>query len=82
MPLRLSEEVALALALRDGMLDGVAPEAIAEVRQLLPAWLDQHAGAAVRTLEAHGTMEDEGRDLLSAAMRALAKLHVPEVPEP
>ena len=45
-PLRLADEVALALALRDGWLDAVPPEAIAALRRDLPAWLDTHARAA------------------------------------
>ena len=72
-PLRLADEVALALALRDGVLDGLAPDRIASVRDALPAWLDQHAGSAVRMLEADGTIDTEQRETLSAALRALAQ---------
>ncbi len=79
-PLRLADEVALAIALRDGILDGVAPEAVPALRAALPAWLDQHAGAAVRTVEASGTIDPEQRDRLSAAVRALAELHIAAAP--
>ncbi len=72
-PLRLVDEVALALALRDGLLDAVAPDRIASVRAALPEWLDRHAGAAVRMLEVGGTIDPERRDLLSSALRGLTQ---------
>ncbi|MDR3529150.1 MAG: F0F1 ATP synthase subunit alpha [Rhodopila sp.] len=72
-PLRLTDEVALAMALRDGMLDAVAPDRIASVREALPAWLDQHAGPAVRMMESGGTIDTERRDLLSSAVRTLVQ---------
>jgi F-type H+/Na+-transporting ATPase subunit alpha len=75
-PLRLADEVALAIALRDGILDGVAPDEVPALRAALAGWLDQHAGATVKTLEASGTMDSKQRDLLLAAMAALARLHM------
>jgi F-type H+/Na+-transporting ATPase subunit alpha len=72
-PLRLADEVALALALRDGLLDGLAPERIASVRDALPAWLDQHAGPAARMLEADGTIDTDQRAILSATLSALVQ---------
>jgi F-type H+/Na+-transporting ATPase subunit alpha len=72
-PLRLVDEVALALALREGMLDAVAPERIAEVREALSAWLDEHAGPAVRMLGAGGAIDAERHALLASAMGALAQ---------
>jgi F-type H+-transporting ATPase subunit alpha len=72
-PLRLADEVALALALRDGVLDGLAPDRIAPMRDALPAWLDQHAESAVRMLETDGTIDTVQRAMLSAALRALVQ---------
>ncbi len=81
-PLRLADEVGLALALRDGMLDAVAPGNIAEFRKALPAWLGQHAGSAVRMMEASGQMDPEHRGLLSSALRTLAQQCASKGPEP
>lgn len=72
-PLRLVDEVGLAWSLRDGMLDDVAPAKIADFRSALPAWLDQHAGPAVRTVEASRQVPAEARDHLSAALRSLSR---------
>ena len=47
-PLRLADEIALALGLRDGALDQVAPEKIAAYRTALPTWLDEHAAPALQ----------------------------------
>ncbi len=77
-PLRLADEVGLASALRDGLLDSVAPDSIAAFRQALPAWLDHHAGAAVRLIEAGGGADPEQRELLAAALRALVQQHASE----
>ena len=40
VPLRLVDEVALAFALREGLLDTIPIEAVALFRQALPGWLD------------------------------------------
>ncbi|HBK04453.1 MAG TPA: F0F1 ATP synthase subunit alpha [Acetobacteraceae bacterium] len=71
-PLRLADEVGLALAQRDGLLDAVTPERMAGLREALPAWIDQHASAAARMLTTDGTMDAERQALLSAALRTLA----------
>jgi F-type H+/Na+-transporting ATPase subunit alpha len=70
-PLRLVDEVALAMGLRDGLLDAVVPDKVAEVREALPAWLDQHAEAAVRMLAAGGTIDAAGLAVLTDAVRGL-----------
>ena len=73
-PLRLVDEVALAAALRDGLLDAVAPDKIAARSALaLPAWLDQHAGPVVQDSKPQGTMDRQQRDVLSLALRSLAQ---------
>jgi F-type H+/Na+-transporting ATPase subunit alpha len=70
-PLRLADEVTLALALREGLLDGVAAASIAGLRQALPDWLDQHAGAAVATIQRDGRMGEADTASLRAAVAGL-----------
>jgi F-type H+/Na+-transporting ATPase subunit alpha len=70
-PLRLSDEVALALALREGLLDAVPAAAIAGLRQDLPNWLDQHAGTAVAAIERNGTMTESEAAMLRGAVTGL-----------
>jgi len=70
-PLRLADEVALALALRESLFDAVAPEAIAALRAALPAWLDAHAAAAVATIGHDGRMSEADAAALRAAMAGL-----------
>jgi F-type H+/Na+-transporting ATPase subunit alpha len=66
-PLRLADEVALAIALREALLDAVPANVISDLRQALPRWLDQHAGVAVANIERNKTMTDgETRSLRSA----------------
>ena len=66
-PLRLADEVALAIALREALLDAVPANVISDLRQALPCWLDQHAGVAVANIERNKTMTDgEARSLRSA----------------
>jgi F-type H+-transporting ATPase subunit alpha len=55
-PLRLVDEVALAVALREGLFDAVPADVIGALRQALPSWLDRHAGVAVANIERKGTM--------------------------
>jgi F-type H+-transporting ATPase subunit alpha len=71
VPLRLVDEVALALALRAGMLDVEPTASIGALRQELPSWLDRHAGATVATIERDRTMADGDAIALRAAVKAL-----------
>jgi F-type H+-transporting ATPase subunit alpha len=77
-PLRLCEEVALALALRDGMLDGMPPGRIDDFRAALPAWLDQHADAVARHLDTTGDLNAEQGAALAASVRSLAQRYTGE----
>ena len=70
-PLRLADEVALSLALREGLLDSIPATSIAEVRRALPDWLDQQAGAAVATIQRDGRMTEAGSAALRDAIVAL-----------
>jgi F-type H+-transporting ATPase subunit alpha len=72
-PLRLADEVGLAWALRDGMLDAVAPDKVTEFRKELPGWLDQHAGPAVKMIEASGQVASDVHDVFFSALRGLAR---------
>ena len=74
-PLRLVDEVALALALRDGLLDKSPAAAIGDLRQRLPAWLDAHAAAAAATLAASGTVTETAATALRTAVTALVADH-------
>jgi F-type H+-transporting ATPase subunit alpha len=79
-PLRLADEVALALALRDNLLDALPPDKIAALRSALPAWLDEHAGPAVRAITISGRLEAEDNKLLTAALVALAERNQDQSP--
>ena len=73
-PLRLADEVALAIALREGLFDAISVETIGGLRQALPNWLDRQAGAAVASIERNGTMTgDETASLRNAVAALLAR---------
>jgi F-type H+-transporting ATPase subunit alpha len=55
-PLRLADEVALALGLREGLLDVEPAEGLAALRRALPAWLDEHAAGAVAAILRDGKL--------------------------
>jgi F-type H+-transporting ATPase subunit alpha len=79
-PLRLADEVALAIALGEGLLDQVGVEAIATVRLTLPDWLDQHADAIVSRIDRDRSIERGDRDALLTVLRELVARHVPAPP--
>ncbi len=70
-PLRLADEVTLAIALREGLLDAVPAAVIGELRRTLPSWLDKHAGVAVANIERNRTMTDGEAALLRSAVADL-----------
>ena len=70
-PLRLADEVALALALQEGLLDAVPTERIVAMRAALPAWLDAHAAAAAAAIEATRALDEAGRAALLQSLAAL-----------
>jgi F-type H+/Na+-transporting ATPase subunit alpha len=70
-PLRLADEVALALALRAGLLDTAPASAVAGVRQALPPWLDGHAAGAVAAVAIHRAMTEAEASTLRGAVAAL-----------
>ena len=72
-PLRLVDEVAMLLALRDGALDRVPVEAVAAFRTALPAWLDREASSVAAAIEQSGTLNEPGRAVLGKALDGLAQ---------
>jgi F-type H+-transporting ATPase subunit alpha len=70
---RLADEVALAGAQRDGLLDDIPPGRIGQFRTALPAWIDQNAGDAVRMIEASRRIDPECQRHLSSALQSLAR---------
>jgi F-type H+-transporting ATPase subunit alpha len=71
-PLRLADEVALALALREGVLDRIPIEAVAPLRRALPSWLDLHAAPFVVAVQQGGGLDDAAKTSVLDALRSLA----------
>ncbi len=71
-PLRLADEVALALALQEGLLDPLPPERVADFRAALPGWLDQEAGTVAGTIGRTRRLAAEDRAALRPVLAALA----------
>jgi F-type H+-transporting ATPase subunit alpha len=74
-PLRLVDEMALAFALREGMLDGVKVAAIGRLRAALPAWLDAHAGGVVVEVQRERVLDDANTERLRAVLAELVARH-------
>ncbi len=75
-PLSLGEEVALVMAVQEGLLDALPVETLATVRARLLATLEAEAGGALRQLAATGALDDAGRAQLHAAVAGLiADIH-------
>jgi F-type H+/Na+-transporting ATPase subunit alpha len=78
-PLRLADEVALAFALREGLLDAIAVQAIAGLRQALPGWLDETADGFVQAIQQAREMATVDRDKLRRTSSKLAARHTDQV---
>ena len=70
--LRLADQVALLVALADGVFDPLPVNAIEEVRERVVAYLDAHAGDSVAAITKTGTLDDATRAALVAAVHELA----------
>lgn len=70
-PLRVVDQIALALALAGGEFDSVPVERIAAIRRALPDWLDAHAKEQVARAAASGTLEAADKAALQAAVAEL-----------
>ena len=75
VPLRLVDEVALAFALHEGILDSIPDEAVAAFRRALPEWLDQGAPALVQTIEQTRRFDPADRPQLKQLLLELATRH-------
>jgi F-type H+-transporting ATPase subunit alpha len=73
VPLRLVDEVALALALREGLLDALPVKSLARLRQDLPDWLNRHAGPWCSTVECGGLLDDVEAAALRGVLESLVK---------
>jgi F-type H+-transporting ATPase subunit alpha len=71
-PLGLADEVALALAARQGLLDSLPAERIAEFRSRLPTWLDRTARPLVESINRTGRLGEAERRELLATLSSLA----------
>jgi len=76
-PLRETEQVALLVAVGEGLLDGLAQDVIAAFRAELPAVLARDAGDVAGRIESSGELSDEDRAMLVPVLRSLAEAHRP-----
>src|SRR5262249_18816516 len=76
-PLRLSDEVALMLALQGGLLDGVSLDDIAKFRLALPSWLDRSASGIVEAIDRTGQLDHADAAELRTALDALVTQFLP-----
>jgi F-type H+/Na+-transporting ATPase subunit alpha len=74
-PLRLADEVALAFALREGLLDALAMEAVAVSRQALPGWLDENATDFVQTIQSTRQLDKVDMARLKQTLSELVARH-------
>ncbi|MCP4027636.1 MAG: F0F1 ATP synthase subunit alpha, partial [Sphingomonas sp.] len=70
-PLRVVDQVALAIALTEGLLDALAIPDIAAIRATLPSWLDANAAELIGQVEEKGTMDATLRAALLAAVKRM-----------
>jgi F-type H+/Na+-transporting ATPase subunit alpha len=71
-PLALAEQVALLLAVSEGLLDDVPVDRLDPLRASLGSWLAQHCPEAL-ALDDRTTLSEDLRERLSAALQALAR---------
>ncbi len=71
-PLRLSEEVALVLALQSGLLDRLPLTTISGFRRGLGAAIDERAPDAVTEIEQSGTLDASHKEALMTTLRDYA----------
>lgn len=71
-PLRLGVEVALLLAVSEGVLDTIPEDRMVTFKAQLPEWLEQRARTVMERIEVDGTLPAEAREVLLTALGALA----------
>jgi F-type H+-transporting ATPase subunit alpha len=79
-PLPLGEQVALLLALAEGVLDGIPLEQVDAFRSALNGWLAEHCPAALSFDDRSAPLSDTARSELKAALAALARTVAPAAP--
>jgi F-type H+-transporting ATPase subunit alpha len=72
-PVRLADEVALVLAVQNGLLDALPLPTVVIFRKGLSAALDQDAAAAVKLIEETGTLDEARKKVLLDALKLYAK---------
>ena len=71
-PMRLTDEIALVMALQDGILDRVSLKDIAAFRGELRSWLDREVKEVVEAVEQTGKLDQLQRATMTAALMELA----------
>jgi F-type H+-transporting ATPase subunit alpha len=72
-PLRVSDQVALAVALNEAVFDALDLPTVAAVRAGVPDWLDAHALDLRTRIDKTGVLSDEDRAALLATVKALVE---------
>jgi F-type H+-transporting ATPase subunit alpha len=70
-PLRVVDQVALVVALGEGLLDGMAVSEISSLRTRLPAWIDDHVPDLCAQIERTGQIDTAQRSALMTTVKAL-----------
>jgi F-type H+-transporting ATPase subunit alpha len=77
-PLRLADEVALVLAVQNGLLDALPLPAVASFRKGLGAALDQDAADVVKHVQETGTLDaGQKASLLNAVKKHIGTMTAP-----
>jgi len=71
-PLDLATEVALVMALQDGLLDDLSIGAIEAFRGGLAEWLHTHAGTAIQQIDETGRIDKDQRETLLGTLKVFA----------
>jgi F-type H+-transporting ATPase subunit alpha len=71
-PQPLALQIALLVALSEGLLDQLAPEQLAALGAGLPDWLAEHAAAAVHRIEQSGELDGAAQGALLSTLRDLS----------
>ena len=77
-PLSLAEEVALLIALSDGVLDSLPAEGVGAFRAALAAWLGEHCPEIARIADAAPPLSDALHKRLRETLGALAQTLAPQ----
>ncbi|MGA7488697.1 MAG: F0F1 ATP synthase subunit alpha [Xanthobacteraceae bacterium] len=82
-PVRLAEEVALVIALQNGLLDSLPLDQIGRFRSELPGWIDRFARQIVDDIERTGRLDEaNGLGLKTSLSALVTQLAPPTASEP